>query len=151
MLDIRPFQPADLARLEPQRQQAREVVSIGDWRVMVAAAAECGPAWTGWNGDQVMGCAGIALRWQGRASVWCMLADGIPKTAWIGIHRAVRDRLAAMQPQGIVRIEAETMCGFTAGERWLRLLGFEFEGRMRRYGPGGEDFGRYALVTPWQS
>jgi hypothetical protein len=149
MLDVRPFQAGDEALLQPQHQQALEMVSIGDWRVMVRDAASHGPAWTGWQGDQVVGCAGVTLRWHGRAHAWCVLAPGIPKSAWIGIHRAVLTRLPQLRTElELIRLEAEAMRGFLAGDRWLRMLGFEFEGVMRCYGPGGEDFGRYALVTP---
>ena len=147
MLDIRPFQPGDVDALELQHQQLAEFVTIADWRGMIREGARRGPAWTGWLDGRVIGVAGITLHWQGRAQAWCALAPGIPKPVWVGIHRAVATRLAQLRELGVVRLEAETMRGFLAGDRWLRMLGFEYEGTMRCYGPGGEDFGRYARVT----
>jgi hypothetical protein len=36
--------------------------------------------------------------------------------------------------------------GFGQGCRWVELLGFEFEGRMKGYGLNGETHLRYAKV-----
>lgn len=147
MVDITAFDPADAGLIVPQAQQLAEMAVLPDWRAMVCNAARSGPAWTGRLDGRVIGCAGIALSWRGRAHAWCVLADAIPAPAWIGIHRAVKSRLAQMPALDVWRIEAEAASGFHAGRRWLRLLGFEYEGRARGYGPGGEDFDRYARVT----
>jgi hypothetical protein len=147
MVEISDFQPTDADDIQPQPQQALELSAIADWRAMIRTAASTGPAWTGRTHGRIIGCAGFSLRWTGRAHAWCVLADAIPQSAWIGIHRAVVVRMAQMQALGVWRIEAEAAWQFFPGNRWLRLLGFEYEGLARGFGPGGEDFNRYARVT----
>lgn len=147
MVEIRPFRPEDVDQLQPQYAQEIELASAGDWRHMTRFAAEVGPAWTGVLDGRVIGCAGFAMRWKGRASAWCIIGADVPRGAWLSIHRGVVARIAQLPALGIWRLEAETMHGFIEGARWLRLLGFEHEGLARGYGPGGQDFGRYARVT----
>jgi len=43
------------------------------------------------------------------------------------------------------RIEAEVACEHEQGRRWVEMLGFEREGRMRSYW-AGKDFDLYARV-----
>jgi hypothetical protein len=45
------------------------------------------------------------------------------------------------------RIEATVDVGFTEGERWMTLLGFEYEGLMRAYRPDGQDMLMFARVV----
>lgn len=145
-LVVTPFDPADLAGLVPQHAQALEAVGVADWRAMAACAASQGPAWTGRLGGRVIGCAGVALLWPGRAHAWCWLACDIPITAWPAIHRAVMRRLAQLPALGIRRLEAEAAFDFRAGNRWLRMLGFQDEGLARAFSPCGRDFVRYARI-----
>lgn len=149
MLEIAGFRPEDLDLFVPQARQAMEAAAGGeDWRAMAKLAARSGPAWTGRLDGRVIGCAGFALLWNGRAAAWCILGQDIPKAAWLGIHRAVVTRLAQLPALNVRRVEAEAQWGFLAGNRWLRMLGFEHEGLARAFGPGGEDFHRYARIAP---
>jgi RimJ/RimL family protein N-acetyltransferase len=146
MVDISPFMPADIAELNVQSEQIAELTGLVHWQAMARAAAEAGPAWTGRHHGRVIGVAGLAIAWRGRATTWCILGHDIPKPAWIGIHRAVRARLAQLPAIGVRRVEAETAIGFHQAEHWVRLLGFEPEGIARRYGPDGRDFTRWGLL-----
>ena len=146
MLDIRPFEPGDVMQMRPQVRQQTELVSMGDWQATLQEAARCGPAWTGWLNSEPIGCAGVVLRWPGRAFVWCLIGEGIPKPAWIGLHRAVLARLTPLRELGVRRIEADVLNGFAAGRRGVHLLGFDDEGLMRCYGPDGADYRRCALL-----
>lgn len=146
-VQVCPFAPEDLEQLE-LTEAALAVLGRDEWRPMLRAAAAAGPAWTGRLEDRVIGVAGIALHWRGRAAAWCMLGRDIPKAAWLSIHRAVAARLAQADALGVRRIEAETQFGYPPGVRWLLMLGFECEGAMRQYGPNGEDFLRFARILP---
>lgn len=145
MVEIAAFLPEDIDALDPQRQHLLEAADA-DWRAMAKLAGERGPAWTGRHQGRVIGCAGFALLWQGRAAAWCLLAPDIPRPAWLGIHRAVAARMAQLPALGVRRVEAEAQFNFLPGNRWLRLLGFELEGLARRFGPDGSDFNRYARL-----
>lgn len=146
MVRFRDFRADDLAMLELQHQQSLEMMGVADWGEMGAAAAARGPAWTGTLGERVIGCAGFAMLWPGRASAWCFLASRLPRAIWPALHRGVAARLAQVPALGVHRVECEVAHGFLAGHRWVRLLGFEHEGLMRAYGPDRRDFHRYAKV-----
>ena len=139
---VDPFRPWDTWSITPAWDQPGV-----DLRDMAVQAAAAGPAWTGrWDG-RVIGCAGFALLWPGRAQAWCLLDIEVPRRAWLGIHRAVRERLAQAPSLGVWRIEADAAFGFTEASRWLDMLGFEREGIARRFGPDGSDFIRFARVA----
>lgn len=143
MVEVREFRDEDLDLFSPSMT---ELVAVNDWRGMLRGAALFGPAWTMLLNGRVIGCAGLAMAWPGRAQAWCVLAPDIPKMAWLGIHRVVAARLAQTPALGLRRIEADALYGFPPAARWLEMLGFEREGLARAYGPGGEDFLRFARV-----
>lgn len=143
MVDIKAFVPADLDWFIPTEA---ERVSNADWRTAARSGANFGPAWTAWIDGRAVACGGIATLWRGRGQAWCLLARGIPKWAWISIHRAAVARLREAGARGTWRIEAEALADYAPAVRWLEMLGFTRECLSRRYGPGGEDFYRYAIV-----
>jgi RimJ/RimL family protein N-acetyltransferase len=49
---------------------------------------------------------------------------------------------------GMRRIEAAVNVGDGAAIRWIEALGFDFEGVMRRFGPGAQgDYALYARLS----
>ena len=46
-----------------------------------------------------------------------------------------------------LRIEAITETNFIPGNRWLKLLGFQLEGTMRKYDHFGNDYNLYSLIS----
>lgn len=144
MVEISDFVDADLDGFTPTMA---DLEGVEDWRAMLRGAVLFGPAWTARIDGRIIGCAGLATLWRGRAQAWCALDRDVPKRAWLGIHRAVVDRLTRAQADGLRRIEGETLLGFQPGRRWLAMLGFEEEGLARAYGPRGEDFLRFARVA----
>lgn len=147
MIDLSPFDPADLAEMELQAQQVAEMAGLGDWRAMAGALVVAGPCWTARFRGQVVGCGGVRVIWAGRGEAWAFVGD-VPRRAWPALHRVVLqvlDRLAADVP--LRRIEASCCYGWPPGRRWLGMLGFTEEGLARAYGPDGRDFWRYARIA----
>lgn len=143
MVSVREFRASDVDALEPQDGQARTAEALADWRGHLRAAALHGQAWTALDGDRVLGVAGLGVHYPGRAEAWCMIGAGVPRTAWLAIHRAVLGVLAGAEFR---RVEATSRVGFEAAHRWLHLLGFDAEGPLRAYGPDGADHIRWARV-----
>ncbi len=107
-----------------------------------AALERMGPAFTAVADGRVVGVAGVAPQWRGRAVAWALLSECGPPV-FLAVHRAA---LRFFALQGYRRIEAGVDVRFTAAQRWARLLGFEREGLMRGYGPDGHDAYLYARV-----
>lgn len=136
------FQPyhVDLLRAQgAQNAQLNEVSLVPGAYANVPA----GPAVSAFDGDRILICGGIAKITNTNGVCWALVAEGAGKHMH-ALHFAVK-RFITLQPWR--RLEASVEEGFGAGCRWVELLGFQFEGRMLKYGERGENYLRYAKVT----
>jgi hypothetical protein len=141
-MEVRAFKPADLYAIAVQHQQSEVFDSIktpGYGESLQAA----GPAFTAVANGEVVACAGVIVQWASYSRAWAVISmnAGPYMTA---ITRNIR-RWLKFNNTG--RIDCAVDCGFDAAVRWASLLGFEQEGRMRRYTPEGRDCFLYAQVT----
>lgn len=97
--------------------------------------------------EVVLAIVGGTIQWQGVAHCWAIISDAIQECP-IEFHKCIR-RLIETSFRGINlhRLEATVRADFPMGEKWLKSLGFEFEGTLRYYGTDKSDyklFARYA-------
>ena len=95
--------------------------------------------------DEVVACAGLA-QWPDLphiSTAWAFVNRNIRGGAFLAVTRA---SIAMLDASPARRIEALCRADLEPAQRWLRRLGFEYEGPARRYGPDGSDFMRYARV-----
>ena len=146
MIRFVPYEAAHLAQVELQPAQAR-------WRDQLfkedyaKAMAVPGMAWTGLDGDRVVGCAGFYPQWEGRVIAWAVFG-AVPRDAWMSIVRKVRKELRdCLADHGRHRVEATVPYNFGNGCRFAHALGFKVEALMKHYGPDGSDHFLYAQVV----
>lgn len=140
-MNVMPFEPSHIELLELQSAQ-RYVVSHICVEYLKRLQA-VGPAASAEVDGKILACAGVAFQGFGMGVLWAFVSkDAGPH--FVKLDRCVR-RLLDLS--NLKRIEATTEVSFTQGCRWLSLLGFENEGRMRAYGPTGEDHYRFARIT----
>jgi hypothetical protein len=85
-------------------------------------------------------CGGIVVQAPFRGECWALMAEGVGRhMPWL--HYATKRFLGIERWQ---RLEASVAETFGQGCRWVELLGFEFEGKMKAYGLNGETHLRYA-------
>ena len=142
---IIPFEPRHLRRVAPQPAQA-ELALYRDWladRLDPYALRGC--AFTGLIDGRIVGCAGVRPMWAGVGEAWAVFSvEALDRP--VSLFRAAARGLAALEDaQGLRRIQASCHAGHDAGARFLRALGFEREGLLRRYGLHGE--GHYWLYA----
>lgn len=145
-LVVRSFLPDDPGAVHFSPQQTAQQAGFTDWLGSVRQAPDVGPAWTAEYAGRVVGCGGFALIWPGRCTAWAAVGCDIPPWAWTGITRAVASRLHQLRAIGIRRVEAETLHGYAAAARWVRLLGFTWECLSPAFGPDGRAYDRWAKV-----
>lgn len=104
--------------------------------------ANAGQSFTAIESDQVIAIAGIAMQWEGRAIAWALVSEDAGKH-FLAIHRAVRGFLDQCD---IRRIEAFVDSDFEQGMKWMKMLGFENEGLMRKFSIIGNDCYLFARV-----
>lgn len=140
MTRIVPFEPWHVAsiNLQPSQRWMGPYLTAGH----AEAVKGSGPAFSMLQGKEVIACSGIMHMWENRAQVWALIS-GNSCWSFVRMYRAMSRYLAM---QDVRRIEATVDDGFEEGHRMLKMLGFEYEGRMRAYLPTGADSHLYARV-----
>jgi hypothetical protein len=137
---IRTYRPEDLLQIELQQAQWGEAAAITE--ELANGLSQIGPAYTGRDdGDRILGCFGLWMRHHGVSEAWGFLAQGCSGAELLAITRAIGSFLDRRTDH---RISTFTVSNWRPGQRWLRMLGFEFEGVMRRYTPNGCDCDLYS-------
>lgn len=136
-MKIIPFEPQHLLDITPQKSQSS--LERTPERAHQLANYH---SFTGVIDDRVVAIGGLVELNPIRAYLYLIVTEDIPHQ-WTQLYRAAR-RLIAAGLNDYVRLE--TMSSFPEAERWLELIGFEYEGTMRRAGPDGEDAKMYSIV-----
>lgn len=132
---IIPFKPPHLSQVSPQAVQG---TGRHDFDKETAdGLALPGLAFSATSEGAIVGCAGIVPLWPGVAHAWAVLSDSALAEP-VTLTRAVLRELARIECKcELHRIQATVADGHIAGRQWLAWLGFEAEGLMPNYGPGG--------------
>jgi hypothetical protein len=140
---IEPFKPFHIDVLRAQGVQSAQ---LGEVSIVSGACASIawpkGPAVTARDGDHILICGGIIEHTDKRGTCWALLSQQAA-IHMLPITKAVK-RFIDIHPWR--RLEASVEERFGMGCKWVELLGFEFEGRMRAFGDDGETYLRYARV-----
>jgi hypothetical protein len=94
------------------------------------------------NGNPVA-CIGIAVQEWNKAEAWALFAEGFEKYK-LSIYRKIKESIIEAFKQNIIRIQATID---PINMRWIESLGFEYEGRLRKFGPSGEDYLMYSKIA----
>ncbi|MBO6782241.1 MAG: hypothetical protein JJ899_03070 [Alphaproteobacteria bacterium] len=140
------FQADHLHAVEPQTAQA-DVVNYIDAidRQMLAAR---GMSFSALADGKIVGCAGVVELWPGVGQAWAVLSrEALDEP--ITLTRAVLRELERIRRErSLHRVQATVADGHGAGARWLAFMGFEVEGLLINYGPGGRgDHWMYGMTT----
>ena len=110
---------------------------------------ERGPAYSGVEEGHPYVCAGILESWHGRWLAWAAISHHAGPREMLWIHRQTRKFLVdlqALDSQRYRRIEATARVDEPEAQRWLEMLGFVKEGRLRCYDASGLDHFQYARI-----
>ena len=103
--------------------------------------------YTGLEGNTVLATGGVHRMWEGVGEAWLLVGKegyDIPKTvakytSYIFQH--------IQEEHQMFRIQASVSAMDKRANKYAQWLGFEKEGIMRKYGPDGSDYIRYARVV----
>jgi hypothetical protein len=131
--------------------QFTTAVGLGDPVKIGCRLEEDGRAFSGiTERNELVGCAGILIPWQGRGICWAMLDKGLPQGPMkdrIGVHRLVRRGLEQIiAEEGLTRVEANVQDDFPLAQAWVLSLGFQPESRMPKY-RGEQTFTHYVRFS----
>lgn len=139
-MHIEPFQPKHLEILVLQPSQAAVSVFFDDEYGHALKAA--GPCFTAIHEGEILACAGVVKQWENRAIAWGLISANAGKQ-FVRIHKAVQRFLEATE---FKRVEAFVDSDFEPGHRWIKMLGFEYEGYMKNFSPLGRDCLLYSRI-----
>jgi len=131
-MNIITFDPSHVLQFNPHAGQIESVGMISVDRASVLA--ESGPAFTGVDGYDVIGCGGIAEVWEGRYVLWALLSEDSGKHM-VKITKMAQRLLMLFTG----RIEVVVRSDFALGHRWAAILGFRHHHHEEKYFPGGLD------------
>lgn len=95
---------------------------------------------------EVISMGGVHQIWQGRALAWMVFSDDISTREFLYVHRFVLNFLENAAEE-FPRVELTVVDGFRNGHRWAKMLGFECEGFMCKYGHDGATHWLYARIS----
>ena len=135
------FKPSHLEELmlQPAQEYARGDMEKKGYGEVLAK----GDSFTGIIDGRIVVCAGVVPMWAGRGETWALIAGDIGKLGMRELHYAARRYLEMSQ---LRRIEAHCDASFKQAHRWLKLLGFQYEGPLAKYTPDGRDCLRFARI-----
>ena len=96
--------------------------------------------------DGIVAILGGSLIWQGNMFFWAILSELVlkyPKDTHKTIKKLIESYARGLN---LRRGQIDVRADFDEGNRWAEALGFEFEGTMKKYGPGGADHNLYARL-----
>lgn len=103
------------------------------------------PSWTLLDsGYEPVACGGVVIPYAGLGEAWLIAGPTAPSHAR-AVVRACRHGLAAViEKHNLVRVQAMVLRHLEQGHRLMRVLGFEREALLRKYGFHGADMFMYA-------
>lgn len=133
---------ADMANeLSVHRGQAQQHALTPDNLRVLAAQ---GSVWAAKSNGKLIAVMGHTPVWSGRTVMWAYLTEDCGRVM-LALTRAISAEIRRMAVD-FSRIEAYAEAHHTEGNRWLRLLGFNAEGVMRKF-CNGIDYNLYAKVN----
>lgn len=134
---LRALPPPRLAHTGPILERAAETPALRDHLESKAVTIFC-------HGHPIA-AFGLWPQWEGVWSCWAWITAECEQHA-LGLIRIARAHVQRAQLElGAKRIQAEVSCDLPGGARLAELIGFECEGRMRRFGLGGR--GDYWMLS----
>jgi RimJ/RimL family protein N-acetyltransferase len=146
MIDIRPLEFEHLELLTEPVTEPGLVAMIEDKKAYWQNLINTGTAFSAFSDGEFLGCAGYAMPWPGVAEVWLWAMPEVKKIP-VSLTKLLLRALKHIEKERRVhRISAEVRVGNTRAQRWVSIMGFVYEGTMKKRGPDGSDFMLYARV-----
>lgn len=131
------FVPEHILQIEPQACQRYIKLNLQYGEYLAS-----GNCFTGIHDGLVVAIGGIIPITDTRAYLHMIVAEGFAHQ-WIKIYRATKRLISAVEGD---YIRLETLSTTPESDRWLEMIGFRYEGILRRVMPDGSDAKSYSIV-----
>lgn len=131
------FEPVHILQITPQKSQ--QYIPLTTEYGNYLATGNC---FTGLHDGRVVAIGGILPVTESRAYLHMIVSEGVPHQ-WVKLYRATKRLIGAVQND---YIRLETLSTTPEADRWLEMVGFQYEGILRRVMPDGADAKSYSIV-----
>lgn len=141
---IVPYKPEHFFQIVRRAYEIQTLKELPDPE-FVAKSFMNGWGYTAFIKDKILLSAGVMKVWEGVGEAWLVASPLIHKYPLLstkGIYFYL-DRI--IKENGLKRVQAVVQKDFHMANRWIQLLGFEYEGEMPNY-RAGKTFIRYAKI-----
>ncbi len=144
VIQYEPFHAFDIIE-----RNARDIDLRANAEIFKEAAhgwKEYGPAYTIVVDGEIVTCAGVVINQWHCGEAWTLLSGSFylyPKTLYKIIKKYLGDIISDNK---LVRVQAFVYSEQEKAGNFCRHLGFEKEGRLKKYGPNHEDMDIYARL-----
>ncbi len=146
--EIRPFKASDLIWImaEGVKEFGLKFLPHETIDELAQAREDNGKCITGLVDGVIVGCGGIDELWEGVGEVWLMLSYEVDRFP-IRSYEVIQQGLAELiEHNDLWRCQAWCRVDFVQAHTLFRHLGFEVEGRARKYAPDATDCLLYSLI-----
>lgn len=145
---ITEYEPEHARTIIKMNERSQEAwIKKGDIDKWCLACKTGGPAYTLIVEDVPVVCAGVILNEWGRAEAWSLLSNAFYKHK-IKAYRAIKAGLDSIVIENkLTRIQATVDSNSPEAIDFIECLGFEYEGRLRQYGPNREDYLMFSRIS----
>jgi RimJ/RimL family protein N-acetyltransferase len=145
MIEVIPFHVKHLTELTNRKDIFKNDPELDERVRMVSGHPLCF-SWTLTREGKILGIVGGHQIWKGVVEIWSLLSEDV-LTIPIAFHKAI-SRILDFHEENIPvhRYQATVQADFTQGQRWMEVLGFKYEGLLKKYGVNQEDYVLFARI-----
>lgn len=148
MLRIEPFKSEHIKAIQGREYVEKKWQGIGATPAAMVHFCDDGqPAYTAFDDDKILGCAGIYAFWQGVGEAWAWVDSELTEKHKGWFHKTVKKVLYEIIEQyNFKRVQCVVEKSYAMGIKWIENLGFTKESEMPLFGPRGETYVRYVIL-----
>ncbi len=147
MIEFIQAPPEHIEQILPQEAQAEPLNLALGHQAIANGIVTLEQAVVARDEDCILGVGGVTEVWPGVARIWALFSQKLIDEHAPSLARRVQRGVSQLwMSRRYHRLECTVLTDHEKGIEFLRWLGFEREGRMRKYTPTGEDSYLYAKV-----
>ena len=144
MVEIRAYKFEDALEIEPSETGVKKHPDYEKWAKM----NEHGPAYTLLVNNEIIGCGGVRIFWEGCGEAWSILKDKTPQLLNMMLLEVSKKQIDKIIKECKLRwIQMSVRTDFSKGIHFVQFLGFKRKCEMKGYLPDGSDALLYARET----
>jgi len=148
MYRVTQFSPDHLREAAVRGEDLNVMLGVPNWDALLEVYANHYSV-TLWHEDQLVGCGGVVVLRPGVGEAWVM---GGPEVHKHGrqVYKTCKRALDAAE--NIFRLRRMQATVLANQDKWIHFaqrMGFDIEGRLRKYGPDEQDYLMMARLKAW--